>query len=239
MSQPDLPEDFLQIVKKVTAKRPKTVIDHILAHGRITTEELKDLYGYNHPPRAIRDVRENGIPLKTIRVTGSDGRKIAAYTFGDLSEVRSAQLSGRTAFSSTLKAELIKLHGQKCNITRTEFPSRELQIDHRIPFEIAGDDRSSLSENPDEYMLVCASANREKSWSCENCPNWELKDRSVCETCYWAFPESFEHVATRQHRRMDIIWSEGEITDYNRAVELAADAGTSPQEFVKSILREL
>lgn len=38
----------------MTDKRPKAVIDHILKHGLITTDELKPLYGYNHPPRAAR-----------------------------------------------------------------------------------------------------------------------------------------------------------------------------------------
>jgi len=54
---------LLDLCLSVTAKRPKTVIDHILQHGFITTEELKEQYGYNHPPRAVRDVRENGIPI--------------------------------------------------------------------------------------------------------------------------------------------------------------------------------
>lgn len=78
MSNNSYPESFIKLLKSVTGKRPKPVIDHILEHGQITTEELKDVYGYNHPPRAIRDVREQGIPVKTFRVTGSDGRKIAA-----------------------------------------------------------------------------------------------------------------------------------------------------------------
>ena len=52
------PDDFIKLLHSVKAKRPKTVIDHILEHGQITTEELKDIYGYNHPLRAIRDVRE-------------------------------------------------------------------------------------------------------------------------------------------------------------------------------------
>lgn len=43
------PKEFLELCKSVTAKRPKTVIDHILKHGHITTEELKEKYGYNHP----------------------------------------------------------------------------------------------------------------------------------------------------------------------------------------------
>lgn len=52
------PQSFLDKLNSVTNKRPATVIQHILKHGYITTEELKDIYGYNHPPRAIRDVRE-------------------------------------------------------------------------------------------------------------------------------------------------------------------------------------
>ncbi len=42
--------ELLALCRTITAKRPKTVIDHILKHGFITTEELKDNYGYNHPP---------------------------------------------------------------------------------------------------------------------------------------------------------------------------------------------
>ncbi|MFG3818877.1 hypothetical protein VPK24_14630 [Limnothrix redekei LRLZ20PSL1] len=43
-----LPDDFLELCRSVTAKRPKAVIDHILQHGFITTEELKEIYGYSH-----------------------------------------------------------------------------------------------------------------------------------------------------------------------------------------------
>ena len=40
-----LPRKFLDRVKAITAKRPKTVIDHILKHGYVTTEELKKRKG--------------------------------------------------------------------------------------------------------------------------------------------------------------------------------------------------
>ena len=60
-----LPKSFLSKLNSIEAKRPKTVIQHILKHGYITTEELETLYGYQHPPRAARDVRELGIPLIT------------------------------------------------------------------------------------------------------------------------------------------------------------------------------
>ena len=235
MNAQNLPPEFLELLRSITAKRPKTVIDHILEHGYVTTEELRDLYGYNHPPRGARDVREQGIPLITFRVEGSDGRRIGAYRFGDPAEQRAAQLSGRTAFSAHIKSALIELFGARCNLYLEAFPERELQIDHRIPFEIIGD--TALSENPADYMLLCPSANRAKSWSCEHCDNWEERDTDVCRSCYWAFPEQYTHVAKREIRRLDIIWSGEEISDYHEISEAASEAIQELPDFVKSVLR--
>ena len=139
MANKKLTRDFIKKCKAVTAKRPRTVIEHILKHGYITTEDLKEKYGYNHPPRAARDVKEHGIPLEMFRVTGSDGRKIGAYRFGDPKKARFSRLSGRTALAKELKEKLIRLYGSKCAIYLEEFDEKNLQIDHRIPFEVAGD----------------------------------------------------------------------------------------------------
>ncbi len=237
MGETNLPPEFIELLDAVTARRPKTVIDHIRQHGYVTTEELRDLYGYNHPPRGARDVRELGIPLETFRVTGSDGRSIGAYRFGDPTAQRSAMLSGRTAFSNTIKAGLIERYGSRCNIYLADFPERELQIDHRIPFEIAGD--AGLTNDLDDYLLLCPSANRAKSWSCEHCDNWEIRDANNCQSCYWAFPENYTHVAMRQIRRLDIIWSGEEISEYDRLTEAADNDGQEVPEFVKAVLRRL
>lgn len=211
---PKLPRDFVKRCQAVTSKRPKTVIDHILQHGFITTEQLKDDYGCNHPPRAVRDVKEHGIPIEMFRVEGRDGRKIAAYRFGDPKKTRFGQQTGRTAFSQAIRQQLVALHGSLCAIYLESFPDRELQIDHRIPFEVLGDARST-EPNPDDYMLLCGSANRAKSWSCEHCVNWlELKNPAVCRSCYWAYPDSYTHIAMRQIRRADIMWTEQEVEMY-------------------------
>ncbi len=87
--------DFKKRLKAITAKRAKTVIDHVLKHGFITTEELNNTYGYDHPPRAARDVREQGIPLETFKVTGSHGRTIGAYRFGDPAAIKAGKLVGQ------------------------------------------------------------------------------------------------------------------------------------------------
>jgi len=181
---PNPQKKLIDLCNSVIAKRPKTVIDHILKHGSVTTEELKEKYGYNHPPRAARDVREHGIPLETFRVTGSDGREIAAYRFGDVIIQRFKKLSGRTGLSKKIKNALVKKYGCKCFIYLEEVDERELQIDHRIPYEVGGDgDGSEL--DPEDFMLLSGSANRAKSWSCEHCENWnKIKDQKICLTCY-------------------------------------------------------
>ena len=82
-SKHPFPQQFLEKLNAVKNKRARVVIDHILKHGSISTQELKDLYGYNHPPRAIQDVRDEGIPIEKFTIKGLDGRSIAAYRFGD------------------------------------------------------------------------------------------------------------------------------------------------------------
>jgi len=234
----EYPKEFLELCRSVTAKRPKTVIDHILAHGHITTEELKDSYGYDHPPRAARDVREHGIPLETFWVKASHGRKIGAYRFGDPSRVRLKRFDGRTALSKELKEQLIAKYGCKCFIYLEEMDERILQIDHRVPYEVDGDDKARTL-NPDDFMLLCGSANRAKSWSCEHCENWTAKkDKKICLSCYWAYPEDYSHVAMRQIRRLDMIWEGDDVTAFDRLKEDAAAYGASLPEFVKEIIRK-
>lgn len=232
-SSQQLPDDFIQLCQSVTAKRPKAVIDHILQHGFITTEDLKERYGYNHPPRAARDVREHGIPLDTFRVTGSDGRKIAAYRFGDVSKARFSRFSGRTGLSKQIKDELIRRYGCKCFIYLEEMSERELQIDHRVPFEVDGEPELE----PESFMLLCGSANRAKSWSCEHCENWNsLKDKSICLSCYWAYPENYAHIAMRQIRRIDLMWEGDGVEIYEQLRQRATSLDKEIPEFIKEIV---
>ena len=233
--KPKYPDAFLALCRSVTGKRPKTVIEHILKYGQITTEELKNLYGYNHPPRAARDVKEHGIPIERVTVTGSDGRRIAAYRFGDPAAVKVRRFDGRTGLSKQIKDALIAKYGCRCFIYLEEMPEASLQIDHRVPFEVSGESETMA---PEEFMLLCGSANRAKSWSCEHCENWRsLKQREICLTCYWAYPENHTHVAMQQLRRVDLIWQGGDTAQYERLKADASDAGMEIPDFVKDILR--
>lgn len=213
-----LPKWFLDKLNAVTSRRPKTVIQHILEHGFVTTEELKSL-GYEHAPRTARDVRELGIPLETFRVKDSAGRNIAAYRFGDIFKAENSisKTAGRTTLSSALKKALIEKFGSKCAIYLQPMEERKLQIDHRVPYEIDGEQDPN---NIDHYMLLSPSANRAKSWTCEHCPNWVRKDAQFCVECFWAHPECYTHIVGKEQRQIIITFTDNEIDDYNRLIAL-------------------
>jgi len=226
---------FLAALNAVTAKRPRTVIQHILEHGYITSQELKDVYGYNHPPRAVRDVREQGIPLVTYRTEGTDGRKIAAYRFGDPHDVGNtiSKSAGRTVLSKALKQALIDKYGARCFIYYETMEEHLLQVDHRVPYEIAGE---SDEKDIEQYMLLCPSANRAKSWTCEHCVNWTKKEPAFCVKCYWAHPEDYAHVAGKQQKAICVVFTGDEIQDYNRLIEIAGI--TEAQKTIKRLIRD-
>jgi len=227
--------EFLDLLNSVKAKRPRTVIQHILKHGFVTTQELKDVYGYNHPPRAIRDVREHGIPLLTYRIKGADGRIIAAYKFDDPNNVKNILLksTGRTVLSKALKQALIEKFGSKCFIYFETMDEALLQVDHRVPYEINGEQDDNAIEL---YMLLSPSANRAKSWTCEHCKNWTRKDKAFCVKCFWAHPEDYEHVAGRRQKIISIVFTDDEIEDYKRLIEISGQE--KAQETIKILMRK-
>lgn len=230
--------EFIELLQSITNKRAKVVIDHILKKGFITTADLEKKYGYNHPPRAARDVREAGIPLETFRVKDKMGRSIAAYKFGDLAKVQKNKLSGRSVFSKEFKKALYESQKGKCFICFGSFESRYLQTDHCVPYEVSGDE-TSIQKSLNDFMLLCGSCNRAKSWSCEHCINWkEEKDAAICKQCYWGSPENYLHIALKAIRRLDIQWEEHEIKNYERLKTKAKQEKTPMPDFVKKVLNK-
>lgn len=229
----------LERLNAITDKRPATVIQHILKHGSITTEELETLYGYKHPPRAIRDVRERGVNVETFRVQSSDGRSIGAYRFGKplFIENQASKTAGRTALSQAIKKALIEKYGSRCAVYNQEMDERLLQIDHRIPYEIGGE---HVSDDVDIYMLLSPSANRAKSWTCEHCPNWTKRDAAFCTGCFWAYPENYTHIAGKAERHLIITFTGDEIDDYNRLIDLvgAEQAEATIKGLIKDFIRK-
>lgn len=230
----DIPEDILKKLNAVTAKRARTVIQHIIKNGYITTDELQKEYGYTHAPRAARDVRELGIELVTEMIVGPQGRKIGAYRFGSLKNFGQdvAKASGRTALDRKIKAELIHRHGLKCAIANISMRKEDLQIDHRIPYEIAGENNDC---NVDNYQLLSANANRQKSWAYEHCPNWKEKKIDKCLSCFWAFPEKHTHVACEGGKVFLLVYTQKESDELASLLRIS---NNNPERKIKEIVKE-
>lgn len=232
-----LSNEFKEILDAVTNKRARFVIDTILEKGFCSTEDLKN-GGYEHAPRAARDVRELGIPLVTFKIKDSNGKSIAAYKFGDWEIAKKtnqlAKVSGRTQITEKLKKALIERYGCRCHLYGEEYPARLLQPDHRIPYEIGGDPIDMLDTS--YFMLLSPSANRDKSWACEHCANWIEKDIDMCRTCYYAYPEDYQHIAGETEKKLNISFNDKDINLYNEIVEQAKLHDISYQSAVKRMI---
>lgn len=87
-------------------------------------------------------------------------------------------------------------------------------------------------------MLVCGSCNRAKSWSCEQCPNWnDDKDPDVCRSCMWGAPERYTHIATVERRVVTINFDGAETADYNVLSKSAKEAGRGIDDHAKTIIK--
>lgn len=236
-----MPKKLSKAAKKaidaVTGKRARVVVEHILKHGSVTTDDLRDKYGYGHPPRAKQDLQEQGIPVVTTFVKAKNGRRMAAYIFGDLDRITAGRVGGRVNFPKAFKKALVETYGSRCALCNAPFEARYLQIDHRIPYMVAGDG-AAASLDAKDYMLVCGSCNRAKSWSCEHCPNGiEGTKPKVCADCYWASPIKYTHVAMLDIRRLDLTWTGTEVADFDEAKTKAGRAPGAMPKFVKDAVR--
>lgn len=231
------PKEFIEHIKSITNKRANIVINHIIKYGFITTEDLENTYGYSHPPRAARDVREIGIPLETFKVKSKGGKSIAAYQFGDLTKLQINRVAGRVLFPKKFKSKLYELGKARCFICNGEFEERYLQFDHRVPYEVGGD--LETTRNIDDYMLLCGSCNRAKSWSCEHCENWKAeKKSSLCMQCYWGSPTNYNHIALKDIRRLDLHWTGEEVNFYDAIKVIAEHNKLELPDFIKKIIAE-
>lgn len=237
MSTRNIDPRILALCDEVKAKRPRTVIDHIIEHGSVTTEELQSIHGYDHPPRAVRDVRERGIPIETFRVLSEKtGRRIASYRFGDPDDIVEGRVGGRKAFSKRFRNVLLERYDSRDAITGEQYEARYLQIDHRVPYEVAGESAHD-EDRPDAYMLLSASSQRAKSWSCEHCPNWRNDhDEAVCRSCFWAFPDNYTHIAGDHVRRVDIEWRGSEVEIFERIRSRAESEDATVAAFIKRLV---
>ena len=227
-----------KVIAEGKNKRAIAALRVLLDKGSISTDEIQEM-GYNHPPRAIGDIRDAGIPIITGSATSTrTGRRMAVYTFGDPDNIQAGRVGGRSAFPKALKSALVRHYGAIDCITGAHLNQRVLQIDHRIPYRIAGN--SSLERlDVDDFMLLDGSSQRAKSWSCEHCPNMlDARSADTCRTCFWAYPENYKHIATEDYRRTDIAWQGGDVSIHDKLKVRSDQLGISVAEYLRRLARQ-
>jgi hypothetical protein len=226
--RPPIPAKLLRRIKLVTNKRARFVLDQIARNGIVSTIDLKNA-GYDHPPRAVMDAKDLGFAIKKVQAKREDGQTIAAYEFDE--DELDPNKTGRVLLAKKERDAIVAAKGARCNMCGCE---TNLQLDHRIPFVVAGE---SQMEEADPYQVLDGSCNRRKSWACEHCENClAIKNFDTCLTCYWANPENYSHVALRPERRIDLVWVGGEVNAFDALKAEADKNGRSVPEQIKALL---
>ncbi|MBN8848287.1 MULTISPECIES: hypothetical protein [unclassified Sphingomonas] len=176
--------------------------------------------------------------METVSVRDSDGKRIAKYILLTETEIR-AILNGRAIIPKVFKDKLVKEYGPFDRIIGMEVYPRALQVDHRVPYQVSGDD-GLWAEDIKKFMLLFESSQRKKSFSCERCRNFlKFREPSVCGTCYWAFPEAYDHIAMRKVRQLELVWQDEEADAFDRIKAKLAAEGRTIEEAAKALLLTL
>ena len=136
-----------------------------------------------------------------------------------------------------VKSKLQDIGKGKCYICNGEFEDRYLQIDHRVPYEVGGD----VDENRsiEDFMLLCGSCNRAKSWSCEQCENWQHeKKQALCMQCYWGSPVHYNHIALKEIRRLDLQWTGDDVKHFDSIRMNAEQLNIELPDFIKALIAD-
>jgi hypothetical protein len=218
------------------SKRGKVLLNFILRNGSVTTEEL-EAAGYRDAASAARDVRDAGIPLITGEARSSTGGRTGRYTFGSAGDIVDGRFNGRTIIPKKVKEMVLAHYGSVDWLTGAAMPATALTVDHRVPFRVLGD-----PEIPDwrveELMPLDKSSQRSKSWACEACANYRIRKPDTCRKCFWAFPESYEHIAMEPLRRMDMVWRGSDVALHDRMKARAEAEGVTMHDLLLRLARK-
>lgn len=159
---------------------------------------------------------------------------MGVYWLADEQPFLEGTFNGRQAFSKDFRRTCLEKYESKCVFCASVVEESRLQIDHRVPYQIAGEVNV---QNLTEFMPLCCSHQRTKSWICEHCPNYIKKDASVCKSCFWAIPDAdYMHVATVPERRLDLLWKgEQEVRSFEALKARARKENLPLADYLKKL----
>jgi len=64
-----------------------------------------------------------------------------------------------------------------------------------------------------------------------------IRDIEFCKSCYYAFPEHYEHIAGKQEKKIELIFENEDIDTYNKIIEIADEHRLSKKDLIKRLLQ--
>lgn len=219
-------------------KRAKALAELLIEKGKVSTKEIREMLNEEHPPSAARDLKDLGIPIK-MTWGSSNGRRYGIYEFDNPDLLENNILRGRQYFPKSLKSNLIKRDGERCNISNINFKSQYLQIDHRIPYRLAGEN-GLPKDHPEDFQLLSAASQKQKSKICEGeCQNFKsVKNPEICKDCYWAYPEDYNHIATQQIRVLNVGFLDKDVELFERIKSASLQSGLSMDQLIIDLIKQ-
>src|SRR6185312_1182562 len=132
---PKVREIVLRHLAAEPNSRAAKALRAMLEKGSVTTADLNGL-GYDHPPRAIGDVRDAGIPVVTEMVRADNGKRMARYRLGRAEDIRDNRHGGRSVLPKAFKAKLLARYGLRRSHYRCE--ARRPRPPNRPPHPVPG-----------------------------------------------------------------------------------------------------
>jgi hypothetical protein len=177
-------------------KSARFVRNLLLRQGYTTTAQVRVQYD----PVAIFDLSRLGVPLKSERIR-ENGRGSKRYMLDP--EAFSQKVERRDFLTPAGRKRLCSMYSNKCAICGYFSSYYILQVDHRVPFSLVGNSLMR-SEGFASLQPLCPSCNSAKENACTDCVI-STKDFECCRTCYWAYPNKYEHIATRIEQRLTLV----------------------------------
>ena len=173
---------------------------------------------------------------KVIQVMGASGYAVERRDKGGIREYRLTSLTPgekkARAFKTPSGKALHKLYERDsftCRICGAKMSGPNLRPDHRVPAQFGGSPENFIGEEwMQQFQALCAVCNYEKREACKRCPNWIARNIETCNSCYWASPDNYDHMATEAKTASDILkWSRAQLAFRERIRELSRKKGMS------------
>ncbi len=203
-SFPNLPESRAQeVAERMTAEvlsfitsperspRERSTLALCLEQGFVTKQ---DCYGMGFDPVVTRDLTKHGLVFYSQR----------GQILLDLG-ASNASLGGFSTLPSRQRDALLADAHFTCVFCRKQYERKFLTADHRVPHRVAGNSLTD-AEGLQAYQVACYPCNNRKQQGCRACTNQQTtKDIAKCRTCYWAYPDKYEHIAGKHERRLTLV----------------------------------